>query len=241
MNTYNLQTTTIWNFPDRGNWLTHKGDYRGNWSPHIPKNLILKYTKQGDLVLDTFVGSGTTLIECKSLNRNGIGIDINPQALQTTNDRLKFNVSNNSVQHTYLGNASNLNNIENNSVDFICTHPPYADIIHYSENITGDLSLESYNNFLNKMKDIAKEHFRVLKNNKLCSFMIGDIRKNGNVIPLGFLTMQEYINAGFILKEIIIKEQHNCKSTSYWQHKSKQLNFYLLAHEYIFIFFKPSK
>ena len=68
--------------------------------------------------------------------------------------------------------------------------------------------------------------------------MIGDIRKNGNIIPLGFFTMQIYIDTGFILKEIIIKEQHNCKSTSYWQNKSKQLNFYLLAHEYIFVFAK---
>ena len=41
MKTYELQNTTIWSFPDRGNWATHKGDYRGNWSPHIPKNLIL--------------------------------------------------------------------------------------------------------------------------------------------------------------------------------------------------------
>lgn len=54
MNEYKLQTTTIWSFPNRGNWSTHKGDYRGNWSPHIPKNLILKYTKQGDIMrLDT--------------------------------------------------------------------------------------------------------------------------------------------------------------------------------------------
>ena len=35
MNKYKLQNTTIWNFSDRGNWATHKGDYRGNWSPHI--------------------------------------------------------------------------------------------------------------------------------------------------------------------------------------------------------------
>lgn len=64
--------------------------------------------------------------------------------------------------------------------------------------------------------------------------MIGDIRKEGNVIPLGFLTMQTFIHNGFTLKEIIIKEQHNCSSTAYWKKKGNS-NFYLLAHEYIFI------
>ncbi|MGN1343974.1 MAG: hypothetical protein ACI4U3_05300, partial [Traorella sp.] len=69
-------------------------------------------------------------------------------------------------------------------------------------------------------------------------FMIGDIRKHGNIIPLGFMTMKLFIDVGFTLKEIIIKEQFNCKSTYYWKEKSKQLGFYLLAHEYIFVFKK---
>lgn len=77
MNNLKMQETTIWNFPDRGNWATHKGDYRGNWSPYVPRNLILKYSNPGDLILDNFVGSGTTLIEAKILGRNAIGIDVN--------------------------------------------------------------------------------------------------------------------------------------------------------------------
>jgi len=67
-----LEDTTIWSFNQRGNWATHKGDYRGNCSPQIPRNLILKYTKEGDIVLDTFCGSGTTMIETKLLNRKGV-------------------------------------------------------------------------------------------------------------------------------------------------------------------------
>lgn len=66
--------------------------------------------------------------------------------------------------------------------------------------------------------------------------MIGDIRKNGNVVPLGFRTMETFLNAGFQSKEIIIKEQHNCKSTSYWENRNNK--FLLLAHEYIFVFQK---
>jgi len=49
---YVLERETVWSFPDRGDWATHVGDYRGNWSPYISRNLILKYTNPGDQVLD---------------------------------------------------------------------------------------------------------------------------------------------------------------------------------------------
>lgn len=69
---FKLEGTTIWSFKERGNWATHKGDYRGNCPPQVPRNLILKYTQEGDVVLDPFCGSGTTLIETKLLNRKGV-------------------------------------------------------------------------------------------------------------------------------------------------------------------------
>ncbi|HDI73248.1 MAG TPA: DNA methylase, partial [Candidatus Altiarchaeales archaeon] len=88
---FDLETTSVWSFPKRGNWATHKGDYRGNWAPEIPRNIILRYSKEGDLVLDQMVGGGTTLIECKLTGRNGIGVDINKDAIMLTRDRLNFN------------------------------------------------------------------------------------------------------------------------------------------------------
>ena len=79
---FNLERTSIWSFKERGMWATHKGDYRGNCPPQVPRNLILKYTNENDIVLDPFCGSGTTMIECKLLNRKGIGIDVNENALK---------------------------------------------------------------------------------------------------------------------------------------------------------------
>lgn len=72
---FELETTSIWSFPERGNWANHSGNYRGNWSPYIPRNLILRYTKEKEWVLDPFVGSGTTAIEAALLNRNFVGVD----------------------------------------------------------------------------------------------------------------------------------------------------------------------
>lgn len=67
---------------------------------------------------------------------------------------------------------------------------------------------------------------------------MGDTRRHGNVVPLGFQVMQQFLSAGFVLKEIIIKEQHHCKATGYWKANSIKYNFLLLAHEYLFVFKK---
>ena len=80
-NNFRLEPTTVWSFPDRGSWATHSGKYRGNWSPYVPRNLILRYSKPGDWILDQFMGSGTTLVEAKLLNRHAVGVDINPQSV----------------------------------------------------------------------------------------------------------------------------------------------------------------
>ena len=85
-----MEPTTIWSFKDRGSWATHSGKYRGNWSPYVPRNLILRYSKQGDWILDQFMGSGTTLVEAKLLNRNAIGIDINQQSVLLSEENLRF-------------------------------------------------------------------------------------------------------------------------------------------------------
>ena len=56
---FELEMTTHWSFPKRGDWATHDAKWRGNWSPYIPRNILLRYSKEGDLVLDQFAGGGT--------------------------------------------------------------------------------------------------------------------------------------------------------------------------------------
>lgn len=237
MNSFNLQTSTIWSFPDRGNWSTHKGDYPGNWSPYVPRNIILRYSKENDLILDQFSGSGTTLVEAKLLNRNIIGCDINDRALEISRERIN-NIEGITTVTLIKKDARDLKNIEDNSIDLICTHPPYANIIKYSENVEGDLSLLSREQFYIAINQVSKECYRVLKKDKYCAILMGDTRKNGYIIPLGFDVMNIFISSGFKLKEIIIKEQHNCSSTNYWKALSIKRNFYLIAHEYLFVFKK---
>ena len=236
---FKMEATTMWTFKQRGNWATHNGKYRGNWSPYIPRNLILRYSRENDIVLDPFLGSGTTLIETKLLKRRGIGIDINPDSIELAKENLRFNKNNEFHPKTYNMDSRNLDIIQNSSIDLICAHPPYANIIKYSKGIEGDLSLLEIDEFLKQIYLVAKEMFRILKSNKYCAILIGDTRKNKHIIPLGFMVMQEFLKAGFVLKETIIKEQHNCKATGFWYQRSIDYNFLLIAHEYLFVFRKP--
>ena len=235
---FELETNTVWSFPDSGKWATHDGKYRGNWSPYIPRNIILRYSNEGDTVLDQFVGGGTTAIEAKLTHRNFIGADINPNALEITKNKLNFDFGTAYSSTLVQGDARNLHDIDDNSIDLICTHPPYADIIHYSEDIDGDLSLLPIKKFLFEMGSVASECYRVLKKGKFCAILMGDTRKNGMVKPLAFETMRIFELAGFKTKEIIIKEQHNCKATGFWKTNSVKHNFLLLAHEYLLVFKK---
>jgi len=120
---FNLETTTVWGFPDRGSWATHSGKYRGNWSPFIPRNVILRYSKKGEIVLDQFVGSGTTLVEAKLLNRKGIGVDINPEAVNLALHNVSFEREGCGEVEVHVGDARNLEFVGDESIDLICTHP----------------------------------------------------------------------------------------------------------------------
>ena len=190
------------------------------------------------MLLDQFAGGGTTLIEAKLLNRNIIGVDINPQAVELCRQAVDFKFSPCGNVYIRQGNAQNLSFINNDSIDFIATHPPYANIIKYSSGLEGDLSLLNVKDFLEAMKPVAAECYRVLKKDKFCAVLMGDTRQKGCMIPMSFDVMKIFQNVGFTLKEVIIKEQHNCKATGYWKINSIKYNFLLIAHEYLFVFRK---
>ncbi len=173
------------------------------------------------------------------MNRNIIGVDINDIALERCKDKTSFEYEP-AKGKVYIkkGDARNLDFVPDESIDLICTHPPYADIIKYSDGIDGDLSQLKVKDFLEEMKKVAAESYRVLKADKFCAVLMGDTRQKGCMIPMSFEVMRIFEDAGFKLKELIIKEQHNCKATGYWKTNSVKYNFLLIAHEYLFVFRK---
>lgn len=237
---FDLECTSVWSFPRRGNWATHKSDWRGNWSPEVARNLILRYSKEGDILLDPMIGGGTTAIEAKILNRNIICSDVNDVALERTKKCLEFEVENKSWQKVVKRDARNLEKANDGSIDFILTHPPYVDIIKYSDGgIKEDLSnIHGIDAFVDEMEKVAMELYRVLKKDKYCAILMGDTRRNKMYQPLAYKVMDRFLKTGFQLKEDIIKRQFNCKATGFWVQKSKDANFLLIMHEHLFIFQK---
>ncbi len=99
-----------------------------------------RYTKMGEWVLDPFAGSGTTLIECKRLGRNGLGVELNEEVCRRARQSVKYQVSDYNVSVEMInGNAQvidlaqYLKEFNFKSFQFILIHPPYHDIIKFSD------------------------------------------------------------------------------------------------------------
>lgn len=235
------QKTTVWSFPNRGSWASHTPQYRGNWSPWVVRNLLALYSKPGDIVLDPMVGGGTTPVECKLMGRNSISRDINPAAIRITKDRLNLPdecligipPTNHDVQ---VGDTRQID-LTDDSVDLILSHPPYADIIHYSSDIAGDLSLiDDYTSFFKEFRKAISEYIRVLKPEHYFALLIGDTHHCGYYVPISDKLMVDSLRTGFVLKEEIIKIEWNCMTDI--SNKSYVSSFLRTAHERLFVFQK---
>ena len=234
---------TVWSFRDRGDWATHSGNFRGNWSPYIPRNLILKYSSPGETVCDPMVGSGTTLVECALLGRKGIGVDINPASAMVAMNRLDFGVpgvkARSRREEVFVGDARNLDLLADGSAHLVLIHPPYCGIIKYGgSSVAGDLSNLNLRDFLDSMRTVASEAFRILGEGRYCAVLIGDTRNRRHYVPISIGVLNSFMAAGFVLKEDIIKIQHGTSSgRQRW--KGHRYDFYKIGHEHLYVFRKP--
>jgi DNA modification methylase len=244
-----ILTDSLWMLNKRDNSGVHSSGYWGNFIPQIPQQMITRYTKKGDWVLDTFAGCGTTLIEAQRLGRNCVGIELQEKITEIANNLIhaepnKYKTINEVVQ----GDSAEVDYLELikkyglKSVQLLIMHPPYFDIIKFS-NEPKDLSnAKSVDDFLGKMRIIVEKAAAVLDKGRYFALVIGDKYNKSEWLPLGFLTMQEVLKCSFKLKSIIVKNfeetlgKRNQKEL--WRYRALVGGFYIFKHEYIFLFQK---
>lgn len=250
------EQTTVWDFPRRGDWAVHSGDYRGNWPPQVPRNLIDRYTKPGQWVVDAFAGGGTTLIEAWLMGRRSIGIDISKMATQTTNaklremERLARNDSRVNLQPRFRPKIVRANSLRldklavlqrvEGKVQLLCAHPPYLDSLPYTGRNGSDLSrIHKLDDFYRKMGQFSRAARIVLAPNGRLAVLVGDVRKNGRAIPLADGTLHAILDEGFDLEATVIKGQHRDRSSEFYYGRGAP--YLLMAHEYLFVFTRRSE
>lgn len=182
---------TIWDFQYRDDYAGDK-DFHGNCSPQIVEQCIWRLTEEGDLVVDPMAGSGTTLDVCRRFNRRCIGYDIKPPADRTD----------------IIQNDSRNIPLKDESIDMVFIHPPYWNLTYFTkaEERLPDLSrAATVEQFLEMLKDVFRECYRVLKPGKYMCVLLGDLIREGRFIPLcrratNLAQEMGFIDCGYAIK-----------------------------------------
>ncbi|WP_148801812.1 DNA methyltransferase [Campylobacter concisus] len=243
-----INTDSLWIIAERDKSGKHKNIYHGNFIPQIPNQLVRRYTKRGEFVFEPFMGSGTTLFECENLNRKYIGFDINPlmldyvrQSMQSSNFSDFFIAECDSMNTQSVD--KNFDNIGIKSVQFVLMHPPYMDIVKFTDDKNDLSKCNNINEFITKFKLVCENSLNFLDKNRYFAVVIGDIYKNSEILPLSFYCM-DMIKRNFKvkLKGIVVKNIEGNRGKlgagGIWRFRALKNDYYIFKHEYILIFKK---
>src|SRR2546426_6037304 len=221
---YDLEATTLWDFPAQSPDLREFGDHRFNGvtPASVVMNLVRRYSRPGDLVVDAMAGSGTTLDVARALGRRVLGFDLAPR---------RIDIVRNDARHLPL---------PDDSVDLHFVDPPYSDNVRYSDDAAclGRVSC-SEGEFLEAMEAIARELLRTLKPRHVLGWLTSDAYRHGRFTPLGFLTF-EMLTKFFEPVDVVCVARRNDRSANpMWEHRARRFGFYLRGFKYLFILRKP--
>lgn len=211
-------------------------------------------TSQDRIVLDPFVGVGSTVIAAETLGKVGIGIDISDQFVQRARQRPRqMTAKPGGDRRLIVDDAFNLlSHVQPNSVDLVVTSPPYWDILlqprtadykeirHYGESEKDLGKMPRYRDFITALQNVFRLVHTALKPGKYCCVVVMDVRKKDTLYMLHADLAEALQQIGFILDDIIIwdrrHEYNNLRPLGY--PSVFRVN---RVHEYILIFKKPER
>lgn len=246
-----INVDSLWIIGPRAKGGKHVNTYHGNFVPQIPNNLIRRFTVEDDVVLDMFMGSGTTLFECESLGRKFIGFDINQPLLDEVKMKMGEGYTDYEVHICDICNKeivgelvkTDLRKYGRDTVDIVFSHPPYMDIIKFTDD-EADLShISDINLFASKYAEAVASVWPFLKKGGWFVLVIGDVYRKGEVVPLGF-TLMNVIKQCFkcLLKGIVVKDMVGNRAKigqeALWRYRAMKWGTFIFKHEYVFVFRK---
>ncbi len=250
-----LMATTLWEYPSQDYGRERHGDkdYIGATPAWVIWQLLQRYTREGDTVLDPMCGSGTTIDVATELKRKPLGFDVNPTRPE--------------IQ---LADARKIP-LPNESADFIFIDPPYSTHVDYSDDprCIGklDASPEVHgpdpaspktiengggrkskienapdNPYYAAMAQVLREMHRVLKNRRYMALYVSDSFKKGKpFMPIGF-ELFALLRHHFKPIDIIAVVRHNrTLKRNHWHTAAVEGNFFLRGFNYLFIMKKEEK
>ena len=217
-------------------WLfRHDGEskkFHGAFVSQVADNLILRYSKAGELVLDLFGGSGTAERAARRLGRKSLLVDLNYKDDQFTNkDHLRYSYN----------SAKPLSSLyEEVNAALTILHPPYYDVVRFSDR-QQDLSTMTRENFISSMLGVYDNADRLTKRGGFVSLVFGDVYKKGTLWPA--YELAELVPDNWILKAIFVKnitgnEGAKGKNGNLWRYRALKSGFGYFAHEYIYVWAK---
>ena len=221
----------VWQFFYESRDIRDKNLHPATFPISLAKKIISLFTHEGELVLDPFVGSGTTLVAAQDLNRNAIGFDLQEKYVELCVKRLASNNLFNQAQQIVIqDDALHIPNyLEPNSVGLIWTSPPYANLLNrkrknksrrerdneqlgkveqYSQD-PRDLGTMSLDEYTNAMGDIYEKLLLLLRPKGHCVINVPDMWWENKRITIHVSLIEELRKRGYELRNTIIWDRTN--------------------------------
>lgn len=248
-----IWTDSLWIIESRDRTGGHELDYHGGFVPQIATQTFLRYTRADDIVLDLFLGSGTSALEAARLGRRLVGVELNPDLVarvrekispELLGDRIRILQGDSTTAETAERIRIALREMGSHAAHLLVLHPPYHDIIRFSEDPADLSNAPNVETFLDLFERAARNGFDLLEPGRFAVLVIGDKYTKGELIPLGFYCLDRMQQVGFRPKAIVVKnitgnERGKGKASNLWRYRALAGGYYIFKHEYVILFQKP--